>query len=257
MANCYYKFLNNKINSEYREQLMSELQDDIKKSVNADSADVYSMIKSLNSIKPQELDMSLLLKCYMLNQILNSSNIKHVINEFTDTKNPNIKTDKNGKYYRIITGKIERDDSIIAVNDAGSYTKQEKRHGNSFSINKTYDINDQLISINVTNHAGKFQSNPVIVAEILGLKQEYKKKFKYSGYSGNSRDMVATICNLFFSPVETGYYVDFHCICYKWQYSTSSFIRVFGRECDSPLLVDIEFLENGTVLRQEYTGIAA
>ena len=80
---------------------MSELHDDIKKSVNADSADVYSMIKSLNSIKPQELDMSLLLKCYMLNQILNSSNIKHVINEFTDTKNPNIKTlyHKLAKYF--------------------------------------------------------------------------------------------------------------------------------------------------------------
>ena len=103
--------------------------------------------------------------------------------------------------------------------------------------------------------AGNIVFNKNLAAELIGLRREYKKKYKYSGYSGNSNDIVAGLRNMFSSPIETGYFMDFHCNFYKWQASTSSFVRVAEREGDSPLLMDIEFRDNGTILRQEYTGV--
>ena len=100
-------------------------------------------------------------------------------------------------------------------------------------------------------------TNKTLAAELIGLRREYKKKYKYSGYSGYSNDMVAKLRNFLSTPIETGYYMDFHCVFYKWQASTNSFVRVLERDSDSPLLVDLEYCDNGTILRQEYTGIVS
>ena len=256
MSNSYYKALNHKLNAGYKDELMFGLQQDLKKSVNADKDDLYSEIINLGTTKARDLDINLLLKYYMLNQIMAENSDKEKV-YFQSTKNPNIKVDKQGKYHRVVNFDVKEEPGIQEVNEDGSYVVCEKRHTNALKILKTYNVNDQITSIQVVDSAGNVNSNKNIVAELIGLRREFKRRYKRSGYSGNSNDMFATLRNMFSSPIETGYFIDFHCLFYKWQSSTSSFVRIFSREADSPYLVDIEFRDNGTVIRQEYTGVVA
>lgn len=191
----------------------------------------------------------------MLNQIIEEVNDSNSKQSYYDTKNSNIKKDESGKYYRVKGSSVILDESIVSVNDDGSYIVQEKQCVHSIKILKTYDADNKALSIQVLDGAGNIVFNKNLAAELIGLRREYKKKYKYSGYSGNSNDIVAGLRNMFSSPIETGYFMDFHCNFYKWQASTSSFVRVAEREGDSPLLMDIEFRDNGTILRQEYTGV--
>lgn len=257
MTNCYYKMLSNKINAGCKDEFISGLQSELRQSITSENEDLYSMITNLSSANGSKLDINLLLKYYMLNQIIEGNNNKDNKASYKDTKNPNIKVDKNGTYYRITENDVIKEERIQTVYEDGSYVVNEKRHTDAFKILKTYNINDQILSIKVVDAMGKPNSNKIVAAELIGLRKEFKKKYKHSGYSGNSKDMVATLRNMFSTPIETGYYIDFHCAFYRWQYSISSFVRVFERESDSPLLVDMEFRDNGTVLRQEYTGIVA
>ena len=256
MANSYFKMFNNKVNAAYKEEFILGLHSDLIKSVKQEEYDLYSMLANLGSYDAKGLDISLLLKYYMLNQLM-CSNIKTEQLHLSDTPNPQIKKDCDGKYYRLKSDSYVIEKEIQYVNDDGSYIVVNKRHNNSFKVIKTYNTDNQITSLKVTDASGNFLTNKNIVAELIGLRKEYKKKYKYSGYSGNSKDMVATIRNMFSTPVETGYYIDSHCFFYRWQASTGSFVRKISREAESPLLVDIEFRDNGTVLRQEYTGIVA
>lgn len=257
MANCFYKILNNKISAKYREKFISELQLDLKNSANIEDDDLYSMVSNISKNDVRELDINTLLKYYMLNQIMEDAKRKEAQPQLLDTKNPNIKKDSGGMYYRIKDGDAQPDLNLHTVNNDGSYTIKEQRYSSSLIVVKTYNINNQITSIKVTDGAGNANPNKNVVAELLDLRREYKRKYKLSGYSGNSKDIVAVIRNIFSSPIETGYYIDYRCSCYKWQYSTSSFERMFNREAESPYLVDIEFRDNGTVIRQEYSGIVA
>ena len=175
----------------------------------------------------------------------------------SDTPNSHIKKDINGKYYRLKSNCYVQDDCIQNVDDDGSYTVVEKKRNSSYRIVKTYNSDNQVTSIKIMDNGEYPVANINIAAELIGLKKEFKKKYKYSGYSGNSMDMVATIRNMLSTPVETGYYIDSRCLFYKWHALSCTFVRIFSREAESPLLVDIEFRDNGTVLRQEYTGVVA
>ena len=254
MANSYFKMLNNKVNAAYKEEFISGLHSDLKRSVKQED-DLYSMLANINSSDANGLDINLLLKYYMLNQLMNNNKSEQP--NLSDTPNSQIKKDCDGKYYRLKSDSYVKEDGIQRVNDDGSYIVADIRHNHSFKIIKTYNPDNQITSIKVIDASGSSITNKNIAAELIGLKKEYKKKYKYSGYSGNSKDMVATIRNMFSSPVVTGYYIDSRCLFYKWHSSTGSFVRMFSREAESPLLVDIEFRDNGTVLRQEYTGIVA
>ena len=70
MANCYYKMLSNKINAGYKDEFISGLQNELRKSISTENEDLYSMITNLSSGSGRQLDMNLLLKYYMLNQII-------------------------------------------------------------------------------------------------------------------------------------------------------------------------------------------
>ena len=257
MANSYYKMLNTSINARYKDDLFSNLQQDLKSSIKTDEDDLYSMINKIDSTNIKELDINLLLKYYMLNQIMEYKSPKRAVQDLLDTENSSIKKDKDGNYYSQNNCSYEKNENILEVHADGSYVVNDKRSNNLIKILKTYNKENQIVSIKVTDNLGNQYTNKNIVAEIIGLKKEYKKKYKYSGYSGNSKDVFTSIRNMFSSPVETGYYMDFHCCLYKWHTSSSNFVRVFSSEVSSPLLVDIEFRDNGTVIRQEYTGIVA
>lgn len=258
MANSYHKLLNNQIKTSYKEKFIAGLHEELKRSVRAEGDDLFSMVNSLEqNNKPSKLDINLLLKYYMLNQIIDGSKEEVSKQQYHDTKNPSIKKDENGKYYRVVDNSTVLDENIVSVNTDGSYIVQEKQNVNSIKIQRIYDIDNKALSVQVVDIAGNKIMNKNLAAELIGLKREYKKKYKYSGYSGNSSDMLAGIRNMLSTPVETGYYMDFHCVFYKWSSVNSCFVRAVERDSDSPLLVDIEFRDNGTIIRQEYTGIVA
>lgn len=256
MANSYHKILNTKIKTSYKEKFIAGLHQELKRTVRSENDDIYSMINGLEKNgKASKLDINLLLKYYMLNQIIDNVGSNEDKSEYLDTKNPSIKKDKDGKFYRVQDKSVIYDEDIVCVNDDGSYVIKEKKSEYSLKILKTCNIDNKVTSIQIVDNAGNKVSNKNLAAELIGLRREYKKKYKYSGYSGNSNDMIASLKNMFSTPIETGYYMDFHCGFYKWNALSSSFIRMFDRESDSPLLVDIEFRDNGTIIRQEYTGI--
>lgn len=258
MANIYHKMLNNKLKTSYKEKFIAGLHQELKRSVRAESDDIFSMVNDLtDKNKSSKLDINLLLKYYMLNQIIGDAEEEKFEQTLIDTKNPNIKKDNNGKFYRVQDNTAIIDENIVAVKDDGSYIVQENQNVTSVRILKTYDIDNKSVSVEVIDNAGNKVVNKHLAAELIGLRREYRKKYKYSGYSGNSRDMITGIRNWLSTPVETGYYMDFRCAFYKWSSVSSSFVRALERDTDSPLLMDIEFRDNGTIIRQEYTGIVS
>ena len=257
MANSYHKLLNSKLKTSYKEKFISGIHEELKRSVRTENDDVFSIINDLSGKKSSKLDINLLLKYYMLNQIIYGSKDDEYQQKFVNTKNPNIKKDENGKFYRVNDGNFILDESILSVNDDGSYVVNEKQSVSSIKFLKTFNVDNKALSLQVVDCAGNKIMNKNLTAELIGLRKEYKKKYKYSGYSGNSRDMITGIRNMLSSPVETGYYMDFHCTFYKWSSVNSAFVRASERDSDSPLLVDIEFRDNGTIIRQEYTGMVS
>ena len=258
MANSYHKILNNKLKTSYKEKFIAGLHQELKRSVRSESDDIFSLVNELAvNNKTSKLDINLLLKYYMLNQIIGDCEENRIERTFIDTNNPDIKQDENGKFYRVKDSAVTVDEDIVAVKEDGSYVVQENQKTTKLKILKTYNKDNKPTSIDVLDTAGNKVMNKHLAAELIGLRREYKKKYKYSGYSGNSRDMIAGIRNWLSTPVETGYYMDFHCTFYKWNPISSSFVRAIERDTDSPLLMDIEFRENGTIIRQEYTGIVA
>ena len=253
MANSYFKQLRSKLNVDYKEKFINDLQHDLRRSINSDGCDMYSMATAMNK-KSSSLDINVLLKYYVLNQFLEDSKNKDVEENFLDTKHPEIKRDRAGKYYRLKDGYLEEDDSIKSVSDDGTYVIQDKRYNDIYKVLKTCDVEDKIIAIKVVDNSGRPVSNKTVAAEYIGLRKEYKQRYKYSGYSGKSQDVLASLMNFLSTPIETGYYMDFYCMLYKWQQATASFIRLL-RDADSPFLVDIEFRDNGTVIKKEYTGV--
>ena len=257
MANSYYKMLNSKINANYKNDFINDLQKDLRNSICCNEEnDLFNMLNSIDN-KSKGLDINLLLKYYMLNQIMEYSKNNIDEHKYLETHNPNIRCDKDGNYYRIINNDLVHDKSILSVNSDGSYIVKEKKNEHSLKIIKVFDKEDSILSLQVLDNTDQIIRNKHHAAELIGLRKEYKKKYKYAGYSGNSRDMVASLKNFLSTPIETGYYMDYKCKFYKWNQQTSSFVRMLDRDNDSPLLVDIEFCDNGTVLRQEYFGFVS
>ena len=86
------------------------------------------------------------------------------------------------------------------------------------------------------------------------MKKIYTQKFKYSGYSGESFDIIASFLNKLHTPLQTDNFMDKFCNFYIWSEKNSCFTRNFSAESKSPLLTDYEFSSN-IVIQKEYTGI--
>lgn len=251
MSNKYSEMLNKKIEAQYREDIISSLQKNL--SVSSETIDdtIYELVK--NNRSNSKLNIDTLLKYYLLNQILQEKQEEK--EELLDTTNPNIKKDAENNYYRFTKGAWNIDECILEVYDDGSYLLEEKRTNFSYKIHKVCSIEDKVQTIQLINPMGQIETNKVYAIEILGLRKEYVQRYKYSGYSGNSTDIIASILNKLSSPVETGFYMDKSCNLYKWNATKKCFVRNTYADNQSPLLADYEFEKNCIVIKKEYTGI--
>ena len=100
-----------------------------------------------------------------------------------------------------------------------------------------------------------------ISPQFLGLVEDgranlvYRSLRKLRDISGHSTDFIASIKNKLSSPIDTEMFLDKYCNCYKWSFKKKAFVRNISANTTSPLLVDYEYLSNGSVLKKEYTGI--
>lgn len=258
MANVYYKILGGNIRTDYTEHIITGIQRELYASAKIIDEDLFDVSRGLTT-KRSGLDVDSLLKYYVINQLLKTLPANE--NDKSDVKKQYVKTAHN-KYYKNV-----KDDKyyewsgerwVIAagvslVNNDGSYVISEKQTS-AYTYEKLYGNDDILISMRIINPEGKVVSNMAQVVELLNLRQEYVLRYKYSGYSGNSNDIVASILNKFSSPIETGFYMDKYYNLFKWNKKEKSFIKVESHN-QAPLLIDYDFGQSRKVIKKEYTGI--
>ncbi len=261
MANTFFKMLNESVQNKYTESIIAGVQKDLKENSGTIGLNLYDVIQEIEKDSSQKgFDINVLLKCYVLNQIIKETNVavekkQEEKNLFTDTANPTIKVNvQDKKFYKLKDNHLVISEEIESVNEDGSYVVIEKKNTFSYVIKKTYSKEDVVLSIQLVCPGGRIESNKFYAAEILGMKKEFAQKFKYSGISGESNDIIAILLNKLNSPVETGYYMDKSYNLYKWSDMRKCFIRNLKEEAKSPLLTDYEFV-NKIVIRKDYTGI--
>ena len=260
MANVYHKMLKKSTSKDYKENIIAGLQKELSDSAHTLNIDLFDITKSITT-RRSKLDVESLLKYYVINQLLkdipgNQPN-SIVEKQYELTANKNYRKDPStNQYYRLSGEKWVLDETITLVNDDGSYVVSEKRPNSSFVYKKEYDENDSLQNIQIIDSNGKVVSNRTQVIAMLGLRKEVARKYKYSGYSGESNDVVAALLNKISSARETGYYMDQNYNLFWWNQGQKCFVRNNDELDISPLLVDYIFENNSSiVIRKEYTGI--
>lgn len=262
MVNTYFKMLNQSIQEKYTNNIISDIQTNLRDNCATISSNLYDAINDfeINSRDKKEFDINTLLKYYVLNQILKETgssqpNNRNFENLLKSTANCNIKYNSEEQvYYKLDHNRFTREDSIQKVEDDGSYITIIQPRLSSYKIKRSHDARDNLLNIQLLDAEGKVVCDKWHAAEILGMKKEYKHRHQYTGYSGNSCDLIASLLNKLKSPIETGLYMDKHYMLYKWSETQKCFIRDAQQELKSPLLTDYEF-SNKIVIRKEYTGI--
>lgn len=260
MANVYYKILNRNIRTNYTENIISGIQRELYASARVLNEDLFDVSQSLNA-KRSGLDVDSLLKYYLINQLLktlpeNTKDENKIVKNYLKTANKKFRKDpyKEDVYYTWTEDKWIVAENVIKVNDDGSYIVNEQRENSHYVYSRHYSIDDVLLSIQIINPEGKIVHNKLHAAELLNLRQEFVLKHKYSGYSGNSSDVIAEILNKFSSPIETGLYMDRYYNLFKWNNKEKCFYKLDSNE-QSPLLTDYDFRESKKVIKKEYTGI--
>ena len=261
MANTYYKILNKNITNNFSDTLIGEVQRDLYQSVRKLNMNLYDEISKTKN--PDDIDINTLLKFYAINQILKENqetkkesfgNNKY--KNFEQTANPRIKRNtEDNKYYRFQYDEYILDSEIIGVYDDGTYFKEKRISFSSYTKRTIYNTKDIMIGIQLIDPNNVLLSNKHLIVEILGMRKEFVQKFKYSGFSGNSQDIIAAIGNKICLPIESGYYIDKKMHFYRWSDSQKMFVRNTKLELLSPLLTDYIFENNGKVIRKEYRGV--
>ena len=139
MTNAYFKSLEFGMAEHYKECIISDLQTHLINSTKLQNEYIYDFVKNSYSQKlqsSQNLDINLLLKYYILQQLLNDKPFENKKDEskenmFENTFNPKIKKHiKENKYYQLINQELVCADNIFEVKEDGSYIKLEKRKKN-------------------------------------------------------------------------------------------------------------------------------
>ena len=256
MSNTFVKMMNNSVTSNYNSSVINDIQKDLHIQTKALGQQLYNdIINKLNN-SSENVDINTVLKCYLLEQLLVSKEIAKKNIEYTSTQNPDIKfNSENKKYY------ITKDNQNIEVNNIaeiyedGSYAVIEQKRNSTLKIKKIYSKAHEVNEIQILFSNGKYETNQYQAAEFLEFKKLYSQRYKYSGFSGNSTDFIASIKNKLSSPIDTEMFLDKYCNCYKWSFKKKAFVRNISANTTSPLLVDYEYLSNGSILKKEYTGI--
>lgn len=254
------KDLNNSISNQYRDDFIANIQKNLKDTTQELDDNIFDLINGINenNLDSKDINVNALLKYYVFNQLLENQKQKEEEKnkKFIDTKNPTIKkNEEDNKYYKIFNNEYIHLGNIVEIFEDGSYTKIEKIPHSLFKTKNLYATNHSIISVQLMNPKGVVVDNKWQAAEILGFRKEVAQRFKYSGFSGNSNDFVATVLNKITPPSETGYYMDKTCNFYKWCEIRHSFISQNQTLSHSPLLTDYSFEKSSIVIRKEYTGI--
>ena len=280
MINSYTNSLNEKISSRITDNTIMELQKELLL-LSEDNLNVYDFIKySQNKEKdPKKTylyntqennsanNYNLVLKLFLQDLIMrNSSDLQVLKNKKKNNiiKNLNLHKTANNKLY--VNNKneyfsfnddelVERKDIIIVLN-TGEYIIREKIKNTQYYLQKKIDLNEEIIEFSMVDANGNPYRNTNLISSTLNLRKEYVKKFKRNGYYGNSNDFVANIMNLFFQPVESGYYMDTKFNFYKWNNVQSCFIidNRDGLVTGSVNLADYEIANMYKVIRTDYNG---
>lgn len=255
MSNTYLKMMNKRIQNQYIDSIISDVQHNLKSETSFDNLDLYDLLSNINKEKT-DVDINKLLKYYVLNQLVKEENPpqKEEIS-FVDTNNPKIKIcTKDNTYYKLSNNKYDKAPEIETVNEDGSYITVEEIKLSLYKIKKEYDANCNVCSIQLIGPDGNIEKNKYHIAEILSMRKEVTQKHKYSGFSGNSFDIITAILNKLSTPIETGCYMDKNYNIYRWSEIKKAFVRNFKSEAKSPFLTEYEFANN-IVIRKDYTGI--
>jgi len=173
------------------------------------------------------------------------------------TGNERFLMDDEGCYYQLENQIYEKVPEVVDVADDGSYVLKTPIKNKSTYFQVTYyNGKDVPVDIQVVDINNKRVQSLRVVAKLLNLRKEYVKKFKYSGYNGNSFDVCAKLFNLFVKPFESGCYMDEKYNFYTWD-AISSCLKINIRKDLTPgsaMLSQYEFIDERTVVRTDYDG---
>ena len=260
MKNTIQKNFNDNISNQYKDNIIANIQKNLKDTTQELNNNIFDLINEINAdnLDSKDINVNALLKYYVFNQLLENQKEKEEekFKKFLDTKNPTIKkNEEDNKYYKLFNNEYIPLGNIVEIFEDGTYIKIEKITHSLYKTKNFYNSDHSLTSIQLLNPQGAVVSNKWQAAEILGLRKEVAQKFKYSGFSGNSNDIIATVLNKITPPSETGYYMDKTCNFYKWCEIRKTFISQNQKFAHSPLLTDYSFEKSSIVIRKEYTGI--
>ncbi|GEM_PF-3848240 len=265
MANTYYKLLNSRIATNYADNIILGLQKELTESARMRTDDIFDVKEKLKQKEEQSnSNINQLLKFYIINQILRDNELRYKDKKTEDeplyvkTHNPNFRLDKrNNTYYRVTEKGLEKNENIVSIDKDGSYTVIESKPTSPVKTKKVFNIDDEVIKLQLINADRSVVDNKVQAAAFLNMRKEYAQKYKYPGFSGNSGNIatvVITIKNKFSSSVETGYYMDRYYHLYKWDNEENCFVRDIKLDSLNALLADYDFEDYNVVIRKEYTG---
>lgn len=263
MTNTYHKMKNSYINNlmtKCTNDFVGEIQCDLSSEIKLPKEGLFEIVNKLGNNK--NIDINTLLKYYLINQLFNEKNTEKPESpqktpELEMTANENIKknTKENLYYKKSQSGDFCPDESIVNVNTDGTYEKIEKIKFSTYKTKNIYSADDTLLCVQLVDPNGLVVTNKNLTVEILGMRKEFVQKFKYSGMSGNSNDIIAAIANKICAPIETGYFVDKNFHFYRWSENQKCFIRNTKLELFSPLLTDYLFDSAKKIIRKEYSGV--
>ena len=197
MANVYFKIINKNISRSFTEQIISGLQRELSDSTKILNEDLFDATRLIGT-RRSGLDVNSLLKYYVINQILKevpeNKPENKTCEQYLPTANENFhKNSSDNKYYKKAGDKWILAEAVTNVYSDGSYEISEKKNNFAYTFKKVFDIEDRLISVQVISHSGSVVKSMEQVVELMNLKKEFARRFKYSGYSGNSNDIVAAV----------------------------------------------------------------
>ena len=257
MTNTYFKLLNNQAQDKLKENIISNIQNQLKSDFREIQRNDITFRSSSSERHSGNLNIDTLLKYYLLEQLSGKQNVKWFDNmDLIETQNPDIKLDINSNKYYISKNKKEYKHipNIVSINDDGTYVTIEQKTTSKYQIKRVYSINHKPLQLQLISPSGELVNDKWQAIEILGLKKEFKYKYKYSGYSGQCFDIISTVLNCITKPLETGLYMDTLYTFYKWNKELQCFDRIDELN-NSPLLTDYEFKPSNIVIRKEYLGI--
>ena len=281
MKNNFKENLNRKIINDVRQDTILGLQQQLRKEAKFDVGDIYDAFKTLEQTKgqlrpkptrqaqitPDSIDYGLALNIFLQKFLLENQkevenirtyNIETQRNELgiQETKNPKFFIDINNYYYSFDYDKFIREEHIINVALDGCYTTKESIYGTNYYAIKVFTIEDSIKNIKVVNEHNRQITDFKEVVKVLKLKKEIVKKVKRIGYCGNSFDTCADLLNLFYKPIETGYYSDNKYNFYYWDPRNSQFVQQVrkGLTPGAPNISDYELFDSKTIIRTDYNG---